>query len=99
MREAYGTTDLAPPLIPFGLVLDIPLLLHPLMEKPFDPSLFVAMMRQGAFDGRLHEELANLTREQLEQLVLLLPEQTGHASLKTLRFPAPRNTPTSRLIS
>jgi hypothetical protein len=35
---------------------------------------FVAKLQSGVFDGYLTEELARLTREQLEQIVQLLAE-------------------------
>jgi len=37
-------------------------------------------MCQGAFDGRLHQELSHLTRQQLEEVALLLVEQDKRAA-------------------
>jgi len=45
------------------------------MGEPFDAALFVSRMQAGVFDGKLHEELASLSREQLEQVAELLNEE------------------------
>lgn len=65
------------PLILFDLFLVATVLYEHLMDKSFDPVQFVSRMTSGAFDGRLHEELARLSQEQLEQVAALLAVQAG----------------------
>ena len=80
MREgaapgAYAEYRSIERLIPFGLALAAPVLSDYLMDKLFDPGEFVSKMQSGAFDGRLHDELAKLSREQLEQVAMVLSER------------------------
>jgi hypothetical protein len=42
------------------------------MDEPFDAATFVEQFDGGAFDGRLHEELVNLSQEQLTEIAALL---------------------------
>jgi hypothetical protein len=42
------------------------------MDHPFDAATFVEQYDGGAFDGRLHEELVNLSQEQLMEIAALL---------------------------
>jgi hypothetical protein len=42
------------------------------MDEVFDAAKFIERLEQGAFDGRLHEEFRQLSREQLEQVAFLL---------------------------
>ena len=41
----------------------------------FDPAMFLATVQSGALDGRLHQELAKLIRDQLEEVAKQLIEQ------------------------
>lgn len=45
-----------------------------MVGEPFDAALFFARMQAGMFNDWLYEELAKLSREQLEQLAELLAE-------------------------
>ena len=69
-----ATIDSAGGLIPFGLLMDTAVPWHDSMGKPFDPVDFASRIQSGALDGQLHEELARLSREQLEQVATLLSE-------------------------
>jgi hypothetical protein len=53
------------------------------MDPPFNAVAFFAQMQSGEFGGRLREELSKLTREQLEQVALLLVE--AHTNKKQSR--------------
>ncbi len=73
--EPYGEHPSAQRLIRLDLAVDVPVLWHHLVEKSFDPARFVSMMQCGVFDGRLHSELERLSREQLEQVAILLAQR------------------------
>jgi len=45
------------------------------LREPFDAALFVARLQAGMFDGHLHQELAKLSHEQLEQVAKVLARQ------------------------
>lgn len=47
------------------------------MDETFDAAVFVSKVRAGVFNGALHEELAKLSREDLEQVAAILAEQAG----------------------
>jgi hypothetical protein len=42
------------------------------MDQAFDAAQFVQQLDKGAFDGRLHVAFRKLSREQLEQVAILL---------------------------
>ena len=43
-----------------------------LMDEEFDATKFIDQFHQGLFDGRVHEELAKLTQDQISEVALLL---------------------------
>ena len=45
---------------------------EPVMDQKFDAAKFVEQFDHGLLDGRLDEELAKLTQEQLTEVALLL---------------------------
>ena len=45
-----------------------------IVDTPFNAAAFFAQLQSGEFEGRLTKELSKLTREQLEQVALLLVE-------------------------
>lgn len=45
------------------------------MGESFDAAMFVCKIQAGVFDGKLHQELAKLSHEQLEQIAELLAMQ------------------------
>jgi hypothetical protein len=42
------------------------------MDQPFCAAQFVQRLAEGAFDGRLHVAFRKLSRDQLEQVAVLL---------------------------
>jgi hypothetical protein len=42
------------------------------MDQEFSAAKFVEQFNRGAFDGQLHEELTNLSQEQLIEVAALL---------------------------
>jgi hypothetical protein len=53
------------------------------MNSDFDASAFTARIQSGEFDGRLNEALATLTRDQLEQVALILAAAENAKSADT----------------
>lgn len=52
------------------------------MDEAFDAAVFVSKVRAGVFNGALHEELAKLSREHLEQVAAILAQQPGNQNPK-----------------
>jgi hypothetical protein len=45
------------------------------MDCPFDADVFLALLNRGVYEGRLREEIAKLSDDQLEEVALLMAKQ------------------------
>jgi len=52
------------------------------MSNTFDAAAFLARLQTGEFDGQLHQVIATLTHEQLEQVALLMAERLNERKSK-----------------
>ena len=58
------------------------------MDQPFCAAQFVQQLAQGAFDGRLHVAFRKLTRDQLEQVALLLANRGNLKASQSIWSPS-----------
>jgi len=58
------------------------------MDQPFCAAQFVQQLAQGAFDGRLHVAFRKLSRDQLEQVALLLANRGNRPPSESLWPPS-----------
>jgi len=66
------------------------------MDQPFCAAQFVQQLAQGAFDGRLHVAFRKLTRDQLEQVALLLANRENRQASQSVWSPPPQASDAAR---